>query len=339
MKYKFGICGPFDFKEQGTGGQSVKTREFYYALSDAVGKEKIKILESTEYKKNPVKFLFNYILLLRSCDNTVILPAQNGIRFLAPLSVWFKGKGKVHYSVIGGWLPQLLVKKTLLKKFLISFDTIFVETNVMKQELESQGFLNVKRLLNFKRLKPVEEEKGNHTPIRLCFFSRIAKEKGIEDAISVVKKINSAGVKCVLDIYGPVISEYEKEFTLLRCGFPETIKYCGKVAPEKSIEILRDYDIQLFPTKYPTEGIPGSIVDSYFAGVPVLAAKWNSFNDVVKEEITGVGFQQGDIDEFYNKLEWLINHPLLIKDMKKNCIKEAKNYMPDKVLQDFFQMI
>ena len=47
--------------------------------------------------------------------------------------------------------------------------------------------------------------------------------------------------------------------------------------------------MQIFPTRFTTEGIPGSIIDSYYAGVPVLASKWNSFDDVIEDGKTGVG--------------------------------------------------
>lgn len=340
MKYKFGICGPFDFEERGTGGQSVKTREFYYALMESIGKEKIQILESTGYKKNPFLFFLRYVNLLRNSEHTIILPAQNGIKIFAPISVWFKGKGKIHYSVIGGWLPELLRNKPSLKKYLRRFDTILVETNVMKRDLETMGLTNVKRLLNFKRLKPISEiDPEEHRPIRICYFSRVAKEKGIEDAISAVEAVNSEGMQCVFDIYGPIIPEYEDEFASIQKTLPDGIRYCGKIEPEKSIATLRKYDLQLFPTRYPTEGIPGSIVDSYFAGVPVLSAKWNSFSDVVKDGITGIGFEQVNQVDFCNKLKWILNHTGKLEEMKRNCLLEAQQYKPERVIQSFFKMI
>lgn len=339
MKYKFGICGPFDFSEQGTGGQSVKTREFYYALCESIGEDHIRILESTNYKRDPLKFFLDYISLLHNCENIVLFPAQNGIRIFAPFSAWFK-KGKVHYAVIGGWLPQLLQKEPYIKKYLNNFDTILVETNVLKRALESQGLLNVKRLVNFKRLVPIpEKDLRIHNPLRLCYFSRVTKEKGIEDAIDVVSTMIDRGYSCLFDIYGPVTPEYEKEFEKLRKNLPNGIRYCGKVAPEKSIETLKEYDIQLFPTHYPTEGIPGSILDSYFAGVPVLAAKWNSFDDVIIEGKTGIGYEQGDNHDFYVKLNWLTENITEIETMKRNCLKEAIKYTPQVVIQRFFNII
>ncbi len=340
MMYKFGVCGPFDFEEKGTGGQSVKTREFYYALCEAVGKENTLILESTDYRKNPVSFFFSYLKMLRCCEHIVILPAQNGIHILAPLSVWFRGKGKIHYSVIGGWLPELIRKNHAIKYYLSKLNTILVETNVMKNELESQGLTNVKRLLNFKRLTPVDEHEIRiNTPLRLCYFSRVTKEKGIEDAVAIVKAINIESKRCSFDIYGPIITTYEKEFEQLQKSFTPEIRYCGRVAPEYSIETLKDYDIQIFPTRYPTEGIPGSIIDSYFAAVPVLAARWNSFEDVVKEGITGIGYSQGNLDDLYSKLDWLINDRSKIIQMKRNCLSEAQKYLPKKVIHSFFDII
>ena len=71
MKYKFGICGPFDFEEKSTGGQSVKTREFYYALCERVGRENIAILESTGYKINPIGFTAKLIKMLKQCEHII----------------------------------------------------------------------------------------------------------------------------------------------------------------------------------------------------------------------------------------------------------------------------
>ncbi len=340
MRYRFGICGPFDFSEQGTGGQSVKTREFYYALSEAVGKGNIRILESTSYKRNPLKFFMEYIWMLHNCEHIIILPAQNGIRLFAPLSALFKGMGKVHYSVIGGWLPQMVKDKPSLKRYLASFDTILVETDVMKKELESHGLSNVKKMLNFKRLDPISVDGlHKHDPVRLCYFSRVSREKGVEDAIDAVNQMNATGVRCIFDIYGPVVPEFEKDFSEICKKLPNGIRYCGKIAPEKSINTLKEYDIQIFPTRYPTEGIPGSIVDSYFAGVPVLAAKWNSFEDVVKDGVTGIGYKQGDIIDLCIKLNWMLNHISQIEIMKKNCLNEAKIYTSQTVIQTFLKLI
>ena len=72
----------------------------------------------------------------------------------------------------------------------------------MKKKLNIMGLNNVEIMLNFKDLRPVEENqirRTNFNNIRVCTFSRVIKEKGIENAINVVSKVNRRiRKKCIL---------------------------------------------------------------------------------------------------------------------------------------------
>lgn len=342
MRYKFGLCGPFDFEEKSTGGQSVKTREFYYGMCSAIGKDNIQILESTLYKKNPFSFFFKMVKLMKNSECVVIFPAQNGIKVLAPLCKILKKcfHTKIYYSVIGGWLANIIDKNPVLKKSLTSFDCILVETNVMKQELVERKITNVIKLANFKRVDAINKSDIREVtfPVRLCYFSRVTPMKGVADAVQVVNRINRDRAKCILDIYGPITDGYENEFKKLCDEFCEGISYKGKINPLESVEIISKYDLQLFPTHYKTEGIPGSILDSYFAGVPVLAAKWNSFSDLIIDNETGVGYEINNVEDFYKKLNELIDNTKKIEKMKYRALQEAELYMPEIVIQEFLKI-
>ena len=338
MKHLFGICGPFDFEERETGGQTVKTREFYYALLNRVGKNNITLLESTDYRKKPLLFLIRYIRLLRQSEHTILFPAQNGIKVFSYLYM-FKGKNRLHYCVVGGWLPKMIKEDRGLKKRLSKFDSIHVETNVMCQSLKCLGLNNVSRLLNFKNINPVSNTSKTGTPVRLCFFSRIVEGKGIEDAIEVVARAIHMGKSCIFDIYGPIVDGYDIRFKQLMTSFPNEIRYLGQVHPQRSIDVLQNYDLQLFPTRYYTEGIPGSIIDSYYAGVPVLSSMWESFSDVVEENKTGIGYNMRDIDDFYKKLVFLLDNPQIIDRMKANCLAETKKYLPSTIIDEFLEQV
>lgn len=339
MRYEFGICGAFDFEEKYTGGQSVKTREFYFALCTSVGRENIHILESTLYKKNPLSFLFKFIYMLMNCRHTIIFPAQNGIKVFAPICSLLKINTNIHYCVIGGWLPEKLRKDKKLLKYVKTFKSVLVETSVMKKQLEELGLNNVYKLVNFKQLQPINTINNISSPVKLCFFSRVVKEKGIEDAIQVVKKVNEQKIRCIFDIYGPIVEEYKNQFEIVKKAFTEEIRYMGKINPTESISVLKNYDIQLFPTQYETEGIPGSIIDSYFAGLPVIASKWNSYSDVIIDGVTGVGFSLGNISEFELCLRSLLDDPQRIIDMKYNCLVKAEEYLPKTAIELFLEII
>jgi len=345
MTFEFGICGTFDFEENYTGGQSIKTREFYLALKDSVANDNIKIVESTSWKENPIYFIISLISLFRNYNKIIISVAQNGIRILIPfcslLNLLFRRN--LYYLSIGGWLPRFTKRRKWLASFLKMFDKIFVETKVMKTALEAQGFKNIEILENFKLIEPLNESEVKFVDskeFQICFFSRIMREKGIEDAIQVVEKINknSNYSKCFLDIYGPISSEYENNFHKLIDSSSKAIRYCGKVHPSESVKILKKYDIQLFPTHYFTEGIPGSIIDSFFAAVPVIASRWASFEEVIDDGLDGIGYKFMDNEDFYLKLNWLINNSELINQMKKNCLKKASRYRAENIIHNFLKI-
>jgi len=70
-----------------------------------------------------------------------------------------------------------------------------------------------------------------------------------------------------------------------------------------------------------------------------LASNWQYSNGIIKENITGKLFVSKDIQDLTNKLEFLINNPDLIYKMKKNCLKEAKKYDADIVIDGLIKDI
>lgn len=133
----------------------------------------------------------------------------------------------------------------------MSFDGIYVETNTMRKALEIQGFNNVYVMPNFKDLNILKESElvyPNTEPYSLCTFSRVMKEKGIEDAVNAVKTVNEHFGRTVytLDIYGQVDSAQTEWFNELENTFPSYIKYGGLVPFDKSVEVLKNYFALLF---------------------------------------------------------------------------------------------
>ena len=64
----------------------------------------------------------------------------------------------------------------------------------MKEQLKSQGYNNIEVIPNCKELDILDAKTIKYTgikPYRLCTFSRVTKEKGIEDAVRAVCEINS----------------------------------------------------------------------------------------------------------------------------------------------------
>jgi glycosyltransferase involved in cell wall biosynthesis len=343
--YKVGICGHFGEFKNLLNGQTVKTKILTEELKKHLGTQNVKTIDTHGWKENPFKLLLNSFILTKDCENVVIMPANNGLKIFVPLFLLFKKlfpKKKLHYVVIGGWLPQLLEKDLKLKYRLTKFDAIYVETYIMLNTLCDMGLNNIKHLPNFKKLNILREEElevQQAEPYKLCTFSRVLKEKGIEDAIDAVIKANTilGRVVFTLDIYGQVDNGYKEEFENISNDFPEYISYKGMVNFDKSVEVLKHYYALIFPTHFKTEGIPGTIIDAYAAGIPVIASNWDSAKEIVLENKTGKIYEFGEKSKLIEILVQIVQDPKQFIDMKKNCLKYAKQYEPNIVLSDFIR--
>lgn len=205
-KARVAVIGHFAFGKECLDGQTVKTRIVTDELGKQLGNENVLKIDTHGGKITLLKAPFQALKALKKCKNVVILPAHNGLRVYAPLLTFFRKffkKRKLHYVVIGGWLPEFLQKRKRLAKKLKSFDGIFVETNTMQNALEKQGFTNIVVMPNCKDLKILKPEElvyPTGEPYKLCTFSRVMKEKGIEDAVNAVKEVNEESWKNNLHI-------------------------------------------------------------------------------------------------------------------------------------------
>ena len=160
------------------------------------------------------------------------------------------------------------------------------------------------------------------------------KEKGIEDAVNAVKTVNEKAGRVIysLDIYGQIDGGQTEWFESLKASFPEYIRYGGLVPFDKSVEVLKDYYALLFPTRFFTEGIPGTVIDAYAAGIPVVSARWESFADIIDEGMTGMGYTIEDVNELTSMLENVSSFTESVDSMRKNCLVKAEQYLPRKAL-------
>lgn len=334
------IIGHFGFGQNLLNGQTIKTKIITAEIEERFGRDHVIKLDLAGGIKRIPGLLYKVPQMLIRCDDMVIMPVQNGLRFLVPVLRfwnWFLKK-KLHYVVIGGWLPQFATGRKWLINGLKRFCGIYVETNTMKQALQTFDLDNLFVLPNCKKLTVLTENElvyPQEAPYKLCTFSRVMKEKGIETAIQVIKRVNEqlGYTAYTLDIYGQVWQESTEWFCQLQTQFPEYVKYCGCVDADKSVDVLRDYFALLFPTHFYTEGIPGTIIDAYAAGIPVISAKWESFDDVVDEGNTGLGYEFDNDKQFESILVSVSGNPKMLLDMKENCVCKAKNYIPEAAVQ------
>lgn len=338
-KKKIAIIGHFGGNEILLDGQTVKTQVLFRELSERTD-WRIQKVDTYYRHRNLPKLLIQLVSALFTTKDIIIITSQNGRRFFFPILYCFSKffHTSVYHDVIGARLAKFTEEKPVFKKYLNSFRVNWVETDRLKQDLESVGVNNAVVLPNFKRLRIAEMDQNEGVctkPYKLCTFSRVMKEKGIEDAINAVKIANEKLEAAVytLDIYGPIDPEQTEWFETVCASLPSCVKYCGKVHYEDSVDTLKNYFALLFPTRYYTEGVPGTIIDAYAAGLPVIASQWESFSDVIDQGITGYGYTFSDREALTNLLFQIAEMPEMITELKENCLKKATYYLPEKSVE------
>ena len=331
------ICGRFGSRNNRLqGGQGIKTKIVEDEIIEAFGRESIKEIHTGGSIVNKILVPYKLFFAVRDCEDIIIMPAQNGLAVIAPtlsfLNKYFHRN--LHYVVVGGWLPEYLLSHKKHIKYLSHFKAIYVETESMVKALADLGLTNVMVMYNCKKLDIIpKNEIQREKKLRFCTFSRVMKEKGIEDAVAAIKQFNAGhDCKIILDIYGKVDESQIEWFQSLRKTFTSEIDYKGIVQYSESTKTLKNYYALIFPTYYEGEGFAGTLIDAMAAGVPAIVSDWKYNTEIVIDGINGIIFKTKDVDDLCRSIEYAIANKDIWEKMSINCVEMATKYLPSNAL-------
>lgn len=337
---KIAIIGFFSDEEKNDNGQANKTR----TISNSLSKDhKVFAVNTANWKSNPIKLFIDALISISRSNAVVMLPAQNGVEVFSRVLYCFRKRKKIYYSVIGGWLPEKVEKSKKLRKMLSKFNGIWVETEKMKDNLSALGLNNISVVPNFKDISIVNIEtcqQNFNRPYPVCTFSRVVKEKGIEDAIAAIVETNKKlGCEIYrLDIYGAIDKNYKKEFEMIMETAPQYIRYCGVKKQQEIVDTLKNYFLLLFPTYYPGEGMAGTLIDSLASGLPIVASNWRYNAEIVSEDV-GWLFQTHNVMEICDVLCRIASDPEGVLKKRSNCINKAEKFTIEEGIKKLSSLI
>lgn len=327
-------------------GQTIKTRVLVKELKKRYPDCRIHMAETGDYRSNPMKLVWQLIQCVRKSDVIFVLLAENGLRVILPILFFLNRfyRKPVLHDCIGGNHWEMIRDYPGLRKYYARMEVNWVETERLKKSLEKHGLFNAEVLPNFKDLTPVKPEAlalKQEEPFRFCTFSRVIREKGITAAAEAVRAINreKGCVVCTLDVYGPVEEPYREEFEQVFGLENETVRYMGVAKFDESVAILKDYYMLLFPTTFWGEGFPGTVIDAFSAGLPVIATDWHCNSEILDHGRTGFLYSPDQPEMLKNWMEEAMADPRRIHEMGLNCLEELKKYSPETLMETIHQRI
>jgi glycosyltransferase involved in cell wall biosynthesis len=170
----------------------------------------------------------------------------------------------------------------------------------------------------------------NLDEIVLIFVSRFAKEKNPHIPIFVIKILKEKGYNVTLNLIGDGDLKANMEELIQKLGLNENVKMFGWIKDRRKLfEILKESDILLFTSK-PGEGLGLTILEAMSQGLPIIATKCGGPEEVIEDGINGylVNYSTDEdiVNQFVDKIEFLIKNPEIYEKISKNNIEKAKEW-------------
>ena len=338
-KKKLGIIGVAGSGARFATGQAVKIRTLSKWFADRYGEDQVLFANIDSAKKHPLRVLKNIKMALKNCENVLFMPGQN-IEIFAPVTAIMnrKFKSRIQYIVTGGDLAEVLKRKPSLVKYIASFDGTHVQSTTLCEELKGLGVEKAMYLPNCRDYVPaVKFDHWKDMPIRVCTYSRVTKDKGILDAIEIVKKANQLAGKTLfnLEIYGKMYDSFKEELDKALEESGGIAKYMGVRDSSETVDTLRSCFAILFPTYFECECFAGTALDAFSARIPIIANDWLYNSEVINSGKNGFIYPFRDNDVAASQLYKLYTDKELYRHIQEGCEESMKRFSTDAIMEQF----
>jgi glycosyltransferase involved in cell wall biosynthesis len=207
-------------------------------------------------------------------------------------------------------------RRQYLRNALNWIDTLIVPSKFLQNELKKHGFSHPKTLLipfGLYAFKPLhwKPQKGL---IRFAYVGNINFSKGLDLVIQALNMLNTDNIE--LNIYGNVQNPSYFTQVMNTCSKQQIVKYHGAYKPDDLPGIFSQTDIAVVPSR--SESYSFLVRECFHAGVPVIATNVGGIPEIVRDNVNGLLFRQGDFKDLAGKIEFVIRKPKIISTFRKN---------------------
>lgn len=320
-------------------------------------KEKgIKVYEISSFRReispiNDFKTLISLYRLIKKGKYDIVHCHSTKAGILGRIAAKLAGVRKVYFTAHGwgffnleeyGWAQKLLI---FLERITARFSTkiICVSENTKQEGLKKniakeEKFLVIRNGISFKansaKEKVREKLKVEKKDIIFGMVGRFAYPKDPLFFIKVANEIvkNYPQAKFILVGGGPLFEKcqnFVKENKL-----ENNVFLLGEKNPQDTQELLISFDVFILISKF--EGLPITIIEAMFAGLPIISSNVGGINELVKDKENGFLVKTDDLNEIIEKIIYLIKNPQERKNMGKKSLTIAKeNFSLDKMVKSY----
>lgn len=161
-------------------------------------------------------------------------------------------------------------------------------------------------------------EKKREKKIRFGFIGTILPAKGVHILIKAFNGVRKENAE--LKIYGRLHSYagFEDYPRYLRSIVKNNnIRFMGAFPHQEVVNIFKEIDILVIPSLW-NENSPFVIQEAFYFKTPVIASIVGGIPELVKDNINGLLFKSGDINELRERMQYIIDNPNALERFKEN---------------------
>ena len=233
--------------------------------------------------------------------------------------------------LFGGSLLEAIKQLSGLKRWcfksVMKADFVLVEIKEMREWLSEQ--FPDSKLLWFANSRPYDRGSVTCLPsiqsvegrLVFSFISHVRPEKGIYELARAVRLLG-ARQDFEVRVYGPLFPEVD--LSMLKIS--DKISYRGSLDPDEVSAVIHASDVVLLPSWYDGEGHPGTLIEAFVLGRPVIATRWKYIPEVVEDSVNGLLVDPKDSASLANAMRRILNDRSLLKVLADGARQSASHF-------------
>lgn len=167
----------------------------------------------------------------------------------------------------------------------------------------------------------------------VLFLSNLIPEKGAAEFVRVAAALHPLMPDVEFQLVGaPSSDEYLAEVhgLIRELGVQDAVHVLGAVYGGEKDRLLADAAVLVFPSTYPYEAQPLSIIESFSFGTPVIAYDIGGLRDLIADDTNGYLLPAGDRDGILAKLAQLLSDPSALEELSEGARRShAERHVPE----------
>lgn len=172
------------------------------------------------------------------------------------------------------------------------------------------------------------EQKAENKMFTISMVGRLVEGKRQDLAILACARLLQMGYQVQLQILGEKPTWHNDNYLeslqslVNQYGISNSVFFLGWV--ENPFNTLRQSDVLILPSD--TEGMPLSIIEGMAIGLPCIATNVGGVPELILDGETGFLIEPGNVNELVDKLQFLLDHPIVCEQMGKRAVARYKTH-------------